>query len=190
MSPRTFAAVVGIVLIFIGIAVLAQGANVANPQGYSTLDCGSALSPNTKKLIHDADVDQLSDAMLGLPADAEPMAGVRSCEDTLSTRHMFGWPLSGLGVLLLAGAALVRTKDSSPPEWASCWLTPSRATTRPIEPQQEEPDLDDTTATEKSSGDWVGPSARKMNRNRIRPRRMPRSKPNEVDRGQVDHRGS
>lgn len=76
--------------------MLAHGTTVTSPRGLSTLDCGSALGPNTEKLAHDAHVDQLSNAMLGLPGDAEPMAGVRSCEDVLTTRHMFGWPLGGL----------------------------------------------------------------------------------------------
>jgi hypothetical protein len=177
VSPRSFAAVVGVILVIIGFAVLARGTTVANPDGYGTLDCGSALSPRTEDLARRANVGQLTDAMLGLPEDAEPMAGVQSCEAALTTKHMFGWPLGGLGVLLLAGAAFLRTANSPQPERARslmAWLTPSPATTRSDRPQQQEQDYDDTTVDDPSpSGDWVETSARKWERTRIKPRRGP-----------------
>lgn len=108
MSPKAFVAVVGVILIVVGIIVLSMGISVASPNTGASLDCGAVLSSNVDQIRHDANVDALSDAMLGLPGAAQPMAGVQECEDALSTRSVIGWLVGGVGVLVLAGALLVR----------------------------------------------------------------------------------
>lgn len=144
MSPRIFTVAVGVAMIIVGIVVLALGTSATNPNGWGQLDCGSAFNPNIDELTTEATVDGLSDAMLGLPEDAEPMAGVQACEAALTTRHMFGWPVGGLGIVMLVGAVFVRTKNSPPlsmPKWlsrAAQRATPPQGPTRLAGPSAEE----------------------------------------------------
>lgn len=91
MTPRQFATTIGILLAIAGILALAwpvTGDYDTGLFGVQSADCGSAFS---------ADTGMLS----GGPLTA--------CQDALSTRRAWTWPLFLVGVVVLAGAALIRT---------------------------------------------------------------------------------
>lgn len=98
LSPRLFAGVIGGLLAIAGaIAVMfvPVTASYQTALGITANDtCGTTLNAN---------VDQFSGQVLA------------ECEDALGARRAWGWPLTAAGVLVIAGAALVR----STPEDAS-----------------------------------------------------------------------
>lgn len=135
MSPKRFAVIVGAILVVAGLMLLSTSVSTASPLTGSRLNCGSVFSSNVDQVRHDANVDGLSDAMLGLPSDAQPMAGVKACEDSLGARGLIGWLIGGLGALVLAGALFIssggqRTSTGTPGWYTrySAWLNTPRNT--------------------------------------------------------------
>jgi hypothetical protein len=111
MSPKAFAGIVGAVLAVVGLIVLSTSTSATSPLTGASLDCGSVISSNVDQVRHDARVDDLADTMIGLRGEDQPMAGVQACDDALGTRGLIGWLIGGLGLLVLAGALLIRTSS-------------------------------------------------------------------------------
>ena len=91
LTPRQFIVIVGAVLLFAGFLALAlpiSGDYQSDIFGSQSVDCGAALG---------TDMDLYS----GEPLEA--------CQDAVSTRRAWGWPLTALGVLVVAGGLLVQS---------------------------------------------------------------------------------
>jgi hypothetical protein len=91
VTPRVFAAVVGGLILLVGVAALlfvkVSGDYDAGMFGDQSVDCGTAVV---------ADIDMYSD---------DPL---HACEDALGTRRAWGWPVTGVGLVVLAGGLLIR----------------------------------------------------------------------------------
>lgn len=126
MSPRIFAAIVGAVLAVAGLMMLSTSTSAASPLTGSELNCGSVFSSNLDQVRHNANVADLTDGMMGLPGEDQPMAGVQACESALGTRGLIGWLIGGLGVLVLAGALLIKRGATETSGWYAryrAWLS-------------------------------------------------------------------
>lgn len=102
MSVRYFAGVVGVVLIIVAATGLLWGLTLSEsgPLGSSrSVDCGSALR------IEPMD----GSSKLG-GTYAEKLAD--KCADEALIRRVIFWPVGGIGVIVLAGACLVRREKS------------------------------------------------------------------------------
>lgn len=123
MSLKRFAAIVGAVLAVAGIVLLSTSTSAASPLTGWQLNCGSVFSSNVDQVRHDANVDDLANGLAGLPGEDQPMSGVQACEDALGTRGLIGWLIGGLGVLVLAGALLIRTGGQGVSAETSGWYS-------------------------------------------------------------------
>lgn len=115
MSPKIFAAVVGALLAVVGVILLSTSTSATSPLNGWDLDCGSVFSSNVDQVRHDANVNELADAMSGLPSQGQSMSGVQACEDALGTRGLIGWLVGGFGLLVLAGAVVIRANGQRSP---------------------------------------------------------------------------
>ncbi|MBF6368443.1 hypothetical protein IU469_22355 [Nocardia puris] len=97
MSIRSFAAVVGVTLIIVGAAGLLWGLSISEPAmfGSRSVDCGSALR------IEPMD----GSSKIGGPHGEQL---TEQCADAALVRRVIFWPIAGIGVIVLAGAALIR----------------------------------------------------------------------------------
>ncbi|PKV80931.1 hypothetical protein [Nocardia fluminea] len=102
MSVRKFAGVVGVVLIIVAATGLLWGLTLSEPGllGSSrTVDCGSALRiepMDGSSKLGGKYAEQLTD----------------KCADEALLRRAIFWPMAGIGVLVVAGAVLIRPKQS------------------------------------------------------------------------------
>lgn len=98
MSARSFAGVVGVVLIIVAATGLLWGLTLSEPGMFGssrTVDCGSALRiepMDGSSKIGGAHAEQLAD----------------KCADEALIRRAIFWPIGGAGLLVLAGAVLIR----------------------------------------------------------------------------------
>lgn len=96
VSPRVFAAVTGGLIALVGVIAIMfvpVSASYQTALGFTAhTTCGTTLN---------ADLDRFSGQTLA------------ECEDAVGTRRAWGWPALGLGVLVLAGAALVRSSPKT-----------------------------------------------------------------------------
>ena len=103
MSVRSFAGVVGVVLIIVAATGLLWGLTLSEPGAFGssrTVDCGSALRiepMNGSSKIGGTHAEKLAD----------------QCADEALIRRVIFWPLGGLGLLVLAGALLIKPSRSS-----------------------------------------------------------------------------
>lgn len=101
LSPRLFAGIIGGILALVGVIAVMFVPVTTSYQtalGFTANDtCGTTLN---------ADVDRFSGQVRA------------ECEDAVGTRRAWGWPLTAAGVLVIAGAALVRSapKDATAAE--------------------------------------------------------------------------
>lgn len=103
MSLRLFAGMVAAVVILVAGAALFLPINVAE-----SVPCGTAASLDTKPAFMADHTNELSRTMTG----GENMAAtdhVGDCRSAAAARKTWAIPLAGLGVIVLAGAVLVRT---------------------------------------------------------------------------------
>lgn len=102
MSVRSFAGVVGAVLIIVAATGLLWGLTLSEKGALGSnreYSCGNALRPeawNGGSKVGGAHGERL---------DAQ-------CTDAALTRRVIFWPIAGLGVLVLAGAVLIKPSRS------------------------------------------------------------------------------
>ncbi len=90
LSPRLFAGLLGALGAIAGLLALSTGVNAhydATIFGRAQISCGTPFNPTA--------------GLGGPPAVA--------CEDAISSRRTWGWPLLALGGAALAGALLIQT---------------------------------------------------------------------------------
>jgi hypothetical protein len=105
VSPRWFAGIVGGILLLIGIIMLATP--VTAERGSDSARCGTGFqgaSPDAG--YKDAGIS-IADAMYGDFTEPETTFE-ELCNDAIGTRRAWGWPVGGLGAIVVLGAALVR----------------------------------------------------------------------------------
>lgn len=104
MRPRTFAAILAIAALLIGLLlallpVRVANADVARP-GFVT--CGTTIGG--------VETGPLG-AELGRPSKAVVATYVNTCESAIATRLAYSWPLFFAGALAIVWSGVVRTKD-------------------------------------------------------------------------------
>jgi hypothetical protein len=104
MRPRTFAAILAIAALLLGLLlallpVRVANADVARP-GHVT--CGNTIGGvETGPLGSD----------LGRPSEAVVATYVNTCESAIATRLAYSWPLFLVGALAIVWSGVVRSKD-------------------------------------------------------------------------------
>jgi hypothetical protein len=104
MRPRTFAAILAIAALLLGLLlallpVRVANADVARP-GFAT--CGTTIGGvETGPLSGD----------LGRPNEAVMATYVNTCESAIATRLAYSWPLFFAGALAIAWSGVVRKKN-------------------------------------------------------------------------------
>lgn len=101
MKPRAFIAVIGLVLLAAGLFFGIKSASIPYSNG-STESCGSAYSPR-EIVPHD-----FGEVFGNAPVS--PLTPEQRCADALSSNRTISFVLLGAGVLVLIGAAVVRTE--------------------------------------------------------------------------------
>lgn len=110
MSPRSFAAAVGGVMLLIWLIALAIPVTVDD--GGTSVDCGSGFAglstePGSRDAGHD-----IGAAMRGDFSSSSDLEG--DCEEDISARRAWGWPVGGVGAVVLLGALVIQTPPRQP----------------------------------------------------------------------------
>lgn len=95
MSPRTYAAILGIAAAFTALLFLGPiSVSITEDLSLATIetDCGTGFSP----------------------VDIYSGSTKVACDDAISTRRAWAWPLFGVGVAVFAGAVLIRPQRKTP----------------------------------------------------------------------------
>jgi hypothetical protein len=109
LTPRTFAAIVGGLLTLVAIVVLVWPVSVASADDDITYGCGSALAGLNRSDIEAEDLRnagrEIGAAQYGtIPSLVDTTDLVERCEDRISTQRTWGFPIGGLGLIVLAGS--------------------------------------------------------------------------------------
>lgn len=105
VSPRWFVAIVGGILLLIGIIALAVPVNAE--RGIHSVECGSGFRGlSSKPGFADAGI-AVGGAMYGDFTEPEETLE-ELCDDAIGSRRAWGWPVGGVGAAVLLGAAVVR----------------------------------------------------------------------------------
>ncbi|SIL71222.1 Uncharacterised protein [Mycobacteroides abscessus subsp. abscessus] len=100
MSPRIFAALVGAVLVVVGIGLSAYEPSVS--AGGRTIKCGTLRHPDTPGAWEATQTSRHRD---GTPTDYRA-----TCDAKRETVQFAVYGLAGVGILILIGAGFVRTR--------------------------------------------------------------------------------
>jgi hypothetical protein len=105
LSPRLFASILGVIAILAGL--IGMGAEINIYAEGEHANCGTVFN-------HEADIDGVrQDDQLGsLVGPDTDRAG--ACEDAVGDRKMWMIPLAVVGVVVLLGGILIRTRPSIP----------------------------------------------------------------------------
>lgn len=106
LTPRLFARIVGGLLLLGAVGALALPITIADGPGAGadTVACGDGF----KGVSQDANLRdtgrEIADAMYPQFADEGGTSLAEQCASAVSTRRAWGWPVAGLGVIVLAGS--------------------------------------------------------------------------------------
>jgi len=111
MSPKAFAAVIGGIMLLIGLFAL--GSTITVDDGAAGVECGTGFSgASDNASMRDAGRD-IAAAMYGdlysTPSDLEG-----ECADAISGRQAWGWPVGGVGGVVLLGALVIQAPTRRP----------------------------------------------------------------------------
>lgn len=109
LTPRTFAAIVGALLLLGAIIALAMPITVNN--GADTVKGGDAFKGVNQMVSMQASGQEIADAMYPEFADTGRKPLAEQCADAVGTRRTWGWPAAGVGAVVLLGL---------------CWFGPRR----------------------------------------------------------------
>jgi hypothetical protein len=119
VSPKMFAAVLGGIMLAIGFFALALPITVDDTA--DSVSCGSGFGG----LSNDAEMRDLGHdigaTMYGTASDSD-LGG--QCTDAISTRRAWGWPVGGVGAVVLLGALLIKQPGPQRPAPAASAATP------------------------------------------------------------------
>jgi hypothetical protein len=105
VSPRLFASIIGAIAILAGLIVMGSEINI-DAQG-EHVNCGTVFN-NEGDIAGVSQDDQLG-SIVGPKTDR---AG--ACRDAVSSRKIWTIPLAIVGVVVLLGGILIRTRPSTP----------------------------------------------------------------------------
>lgn len=117
LTPQAFAAIVGGLLTLIAIIMLALPVSVSGSD--TTYGCGTAFTGLDRSDIQAEDYRnagrEIGAAQYGtIPAGLVDTTDLlERCEDRITTQRLIGYPLGGIGLIVLAGAAMIRPAGKS-----------------------------------------------------------------------------
>lgn len=108
MSPKLFAAVVGGILTLVGLIALSLPISVEDH--ISMVECGSGFRGLSSEASLTDGGRSVGRAITG-DFNAPAVTLEEQCADKIGSRQAWGWPVGGIGAIVLLGALVIQTQQ-------------------------------------------------------------------------------
>ncbi|MFZ2178305.1 MAG: aminopeptidase [Rhodococcus sp. (in: high G+C Gram-positive bacteria)] len=119
ITARTFAIALGAVILLVGVIALLWPVGIDSSNQDQHISCGNAISSDLTE-AQQADTQNPIGTTLSELGLTERPDNVAQCNDALSTRRAWAWPVTAAGAVVLAAGLLVRG------QWTGRWKAARR----------------------------------------------------------------